>query len=68
MTELNIDSGTADWISRAWSEAQATRDRLYDAIHVLHEQAHGDVPYRTCSEYPCRELHLPIVGPARRTL
>lgn len=35
------------------------------AIHILHEQAHGPVPFRTCREVPCMALtFLDLRGPA----
>jgi hypothetical protein len=43
-------------------------DRARAAIHMLHEQAHGEVPYLTCSDEPCRSLPLDIRGPAPRVL
>lgn len=29
---------------------------LWRAVHMLHEQSHGPVPFVTCREDPCREL------------
>ena len=29
---------------------------LLTAVHDLHEQAHGAVPFRTCTHSPCRDL------------
>lgn len=37
---------------------------LANAIHMLHEDAHGDVPFKSCSFEPCRDLALDLVGPA----
>ena len=28
--------------------------QLWQAIHMLHEQAHGPVPFVTCTAEPCR--------------
>lgn len=30
--------------------------QLWQAIHMLHEQTHGNVPFVTCSVEPCRSL------------
>lgn len=32
------------------------------AAHSLHEQAHGETPWRTCQQYPCRELDLAVAA------
>ncbi len=32
------------------------------AIHNLHEQAHGRIPFRTCAQEPCRSLSSPTPG------
>jgi hypothetical protein len=28
--------------------------QLWQAIHMLHEEAHGKIPFRTCTAEPCR--------------
>lgn len=30
--------------------------QLWNAIHMLHEEAHGRVPFKTCTAEPCRSL------------
>ena len=29
---------------------------LWQAVHMLHEEAHGQVPFVTCRAEPCRHL------------
>jgi hypothetical protein len=31
-------------------------DDLWPAMHMLHEQAHGETPLQTCTQEPCRTL------------
>jgi hypothetical protein len=42
------------------------------AIHILHEQVHGQIPFRTCMNHPCRQLShdtdISLTGPAPATL
>lgn len=41
------------------------------ALHMLHEQAHGDVSFALCSSEPCRQLTIPTSlrrGPAPYSL
>lgn len=33
-----------------------TEQQLWQAVHALHEQAHGLTPFRTCVAEPCRWL------------
>lgn len=30
--------------------------QLWQAVHMLHEQAHGPVPFKTCTAEPCKLL------------
>lgn len=30
--------------------------QMWQALHSLHEQAHGAIPFRTCTVDPCRYL------------
>lgn len=55
----------------------ASLDQLAHAVHMLHEQAHGPTPFRTCTSEPCRSLIVDIAvdetwdlfdGPAPATL
>lgn len=42
---------------------------LRAAAHMLHEQAHGPTPWRTCQEDPCRHLWASrSAGPAQVTM
>lgn len=31
-------------------------DTLWDAVNMLHSEAHGNVPLQTCGAEPCRTL------------
>lgn len=37
-------------------------DDLCAAIHMLHEQAHGNTPIKTCYTEPCGHLPIEIVN------
>lgn len=45
-------------------------EQMRDAAHMLHEQAHGGSPWRTCTEEPCRLIERDLIerGPAPRYL
>lgn len=46
-------------------------DELTRALHMLHEQAHGDTPWRTCVTEPCNTIGQIVeqtAGPAPLTL
>lgn len=53
----------------------ASNKDLLKAVHMLHEQAHGQTPLRLCREDPCRDLDFETIeadeltsGPAPLTL
>lgn len=65
-----VDGCTLDDLIAEAAEVEQDAAMFRDAAHMLHEQAHGNVPWITCQIEPCPSLVLGDEdrGPAPLTL
>lgn len=42
------------------------KTQLWQAVHMLHQEAHGNIPFRTCTADPCRHLGVSELYPYHR--
>lgn len=61
---LNKEFAAREQAESELEDLQFTQSPNIGALHLLHEQAHGPVPWTTCQIEPCRSLPDREHGPA----